>query len=87
MFSVFIILHIFSHLIAQVIGVPANVAAAKEGIQERIKELEAHKADMALRSFEAKVMFVFLFNMLFILSVCLFFWFFLYLLSHLLLEK
>lgn len=76
MFSVFIILHIFSHLIAQVIGVPANVAAAKEGIQERIKELEAHKADMALRSFEAKVMFVFLFNMLFILSVCLLFGFF-----------
>lgn len=41
--------------VISVIGVPANVAAAKEGIKERIKELEAHKADMALRSFEAKV--------------------------------
>lgn len=42
-------------LLVQVVGAPANVDAAKEGIEQRCKELDADKEDRALRSFEVKV--------------------------------
>lgn len=42
-------------ILFKITGAPANVAAAKEGIQQRCKELEAEQADRALRSFEVKV--------------------------------
>lgn len=41
--------------VVEVTGAPANVEAAKEGIEQRCKELEADQADRALRSFEVKI--------------------------------
>lgn len=41
--------------VIKITGAPANVAAAKEGIEQRCKELEADQADRALRSYEVKL--------------------------------